>query len=244
MRKAMLGQYLLYVWYTGDDATHTITVDGDGGTGNGGLVTITDDSGASAFDLGNATYDTLGELIAGIDALTDWRAEAYGVDQGISILDTTVISAQDLLTTLSATVAPHMRVPIISFNTFPLSVAAATTDSTIENAFPVSTGVCNEENEVNVEVEATLASGTETGEIVVSVRAGHIPTQDYSGERHRKLVDADFSDELITMSVNADGTSTISETTLINVAGADYLIVDKVYNANAVAASVSVFLNR
>jgi len=245
MRKAMLGQYLLYVWYTGDDATHTIAVDGDGGTGSGGLITITDDSGASAFDLGAASYDTLGELIAGVDALTDWRAEAYGVDQGVSIPDATDISAQDLLTTFTAAVAPHMRVPVISFNTFPISVAGSATDTTVENAFPVSIGGEKEANEVNVEVEVTLASGVETSAVTVSLRLGHIPTQDYSGERHRKLVVADdFADELFTVAVNASGTSTISATTLLNVAGADYLIVDKIANANSVAAAVSVFLNR
>ena len=250
MRKSMMAQYPLYVWYTGDaETTHTIEVDGDGGTSSAGLITITDGSTANAFDLGTASYNTLGELIAGIEAISDdWHSEAYGVDAGISIFDASDIGAASLLSDLAVGNAPHMKVPLVEFASFPGSFANGT-DTTVINGFPVSlggpttTGKAHENNEVNFEIEVSLASGVETGDVSVGIRLGHIPAEDWSGERHRKLTAADFTSEAYTVSVSAVNTTTVSAATKINVAGYDYAEVYSVTNANTAAANVSVFMN-
>jgi len=73
-------QPMIQVRYIGDDDTHTIALDNNGGGSTDALlVTITDDSGATTFDVDGAdeTAATIQAVVDGINALTDWEARRY-----------------------------------------------------------------------------------------------------------------------------------------------------------------------
>ena len=73
-------QALIQVRYVGDDDTHTIALDNNGGGSTDALlVTITDDSGATTFDVDGAdeTAADVQAVVDGINALTDWEARRY-----------------------------------------------------------------------------------------------------------------------------------------------------------------------
>lgn len=81
----LLAPALLQVRYVGEYFAPSALWDNTAGTGVDGLITLTD-TAAHTFDLGAAGNDTLGELVAAINATAGWEARAYeGLDKALDV---------------------------------------------------------------------------------------------------------------------------------------------------------------
>lgn len=86
MKRSILLSQLLQIRHTGDTDAPTYAFDADGGTAAGQLTLVDDTGGTTTFDLGSGDYDTLSELVTGVQALDEWDARiCLGAQGGLSL---------------------------------------------------------------------------------------------------------------------------------------------------------------
>jgi len=233
MRRNLIGQPLLWVTYHGDNAkVHTIEIDGDGGTGsNTGLITITLDTTAHAFDLGGGTYGTLGALVAGINAIDGLCAKSYGCLEYASYFDTLDITGDGFLDDLAASALPSgstvEQVTIADHNVVVNGTDYAGGNSVI---MPVSqTG-----NDITVALAVVLADAG-TSAVTAELEYGFETSAD-------KLTQADFvTGDSIT--VNATGTTSAEQVATFEVPnGCKWVRIASITNGNTEDATVTASL--
>lgn len=241
MKVSFLQSHLGELKYSGNETTHTIVVDGGGGTAGAGLITLTDDT-AHVIDLGVTT--TVALLDAAILALPGWDFRVGSTGPSNEIFQATVISGADLLEDVaSEVVGVEYRQSLPFANSDELEVVGGSASAApAKRACPVYTG---DTDLVTLEVGVTVTAA-QTADVTVLLGVSSDPGVDGNGEV-RVLALSDFDDaNLISVVVAGSGSTGVrsAETLDIERGSAEVISVVSIANANAAAVSVDVSLLR
>jgi hypothetical protein len=238
----LLAPYPIQIRYTGTDTLHTIEFDGDGGTADAGLLTLTDDGGAHALDLGDAANDTLAELIAVINALEDgngetsWEAREYRSFELLPISGTVAMDTAERFDDLDEEGVPPFWRSYLEFASETEDVAATTT-GTIDRALPI---LVSGERFMRIELSVVLAdAGTSdvTGLLVSAAFPEYISEPD-------ELVDADYTTDAYTgdLPVPANGDTAVRMSFQLDLAGFEAVKLASINNENSEIATIKGWL--
>lgn len=242
MKVNLIASNLLLLKYTGDSATKTLDVDGDGGT-SAGLITLTDSS-AHAFDLGTGSYDTVAELVAGINALDGWSCLAYGTAPVAGVFPERDISASGLFADVTALEIPCKYQAVIPFASATETVANGVTSGDITQAVPVQ--IRGDRNgKITVEVAVTPNASSASGDVTVYMGRSAGPLQSADGT-YPVVALADFNtQEFDSIAVSAPATAVrVSEIIEIEVGSAEFFAPLEVSNASGQECEVEVNILR
>lgn len=245
MRQSMLLPTLLQVEMTDDDqAVHTVAFDADGGTA-AGLLTLTDDDGANAFDLGLAAYDTLTDLKAAINALPEWGAQGpMGVDESITLTTAALIErdvavANGVTDLTSQTIMRNFWLDSIDFtNDYLVIQESATLAPATAQAINVA-----QYDECVIECEIWAANAAAAGTVLIDVfgcnpkRSVH-PSEDRMQTSWEALQDATWStvaldDEQIEQDLAATATTHVVFHRSLDLRGWEYIKLGGITNPDA-----------
>lgn len=228
MKINLIAPNLLLLKYTGESSA-TLVVDGGGGTAGAGLITLTDAT-AHAFDLGVAGYDTEAELVAGINALDDWYALAYGTSPISGIFGSRDISGADILADVASVAVPHLYTAVCPFVSSTVVVANGASGLALTQAVPAQ-ATKTRNGAVSVEVAVTANAGGASGDVTVSFGQSASPSQ--SGSVFPSLDLADFNNQdlgSVVVAVGGDGVR-ISEQADLDIGSSEFFAPLTVSNA-------------
>ena len=189
MKINLIAPNLLLLKYTGESSA-TLVVDGGGGTAGAGLITLTDAT-AHAFDLGVAGYDTQAELVAGINALTDWSALSYGTSPISGIFGSRDISGADILADVASVAVPHLYTAVCPFASATVVVDGTENGAVITQGIPIQASKTRN-GKVSIELAVTgNVTPVEGGSVTVFF--GRASASNKSGGVFPSLALADFS---------------------------------------------------
>ena len=232
-----LASELLYLRYHGQDTVHTVEFDNAGGTA-AGLLTITDDDGANAFDLGIVAYDTLSELVAGIEAISDdWEVIPHiGLDKALG-LTTANLATRPVSSVASISVVRGNKstVAIPFTNDYEILAATATTTLVSCKAIEVM-----QYDQITLSFNILGADALAAGDLDVNVFANN-PTRaakagDVRMQTMREALDEDewttlpIDDEQISFAIN--GNTRVRYIQTLDVRGLSFLKLGSVVNAD------------
>jgi len=237
MRIPFLASHAIQIRYRGTATTHTIAVDADGGT-TAGLLTLTDDDGASAFDLGNASYNTGAELVAAINAITDtgWEARLFRYQDLGPIISSVDLNTADKFSDLATESVPTHWTNYLEYSASTVSVAASTT-ATPDRAVPVPVA---DWNHAIAMCESVLAgAGTDSVTFTFTTAALQYTTIDTAhAEADKKLTelgDSDWGTNSYTGYgvLASNGTTQVRMDVSLSVSGYQWLKLGTVANASS-----------
>ena len=236
MRIPFLAPYAIQIRYRGSGSAFTAAVDADGGT-TAGLLTLTDDDGAHAFDLGNASYDTGAELVAAINALTDtgWEARLYRAHDLAPILSTVDLNTADKFSDLAAESVPRHWTDYLKYAATTETITAATTE-VLDRSLPVP---CAGWGMAQAIAESVLSgAGTDTVTFEFTSAVLQATTVDTAQEGYRTLTelgDSDWSTDGNTgeLELTSNGTTQVRVNFQFDLQGHQWVKLGKVTNAAA-----------
>lgn len=250
MKRTMLLPHLIEVRYIGTGAVATVVFANTGGT-SAGLLTLTDDDGANAFDLGVAATDTVSELVAAVDALGDWEARAcMGVNFSQSL--TTANLAVRAVASLASTNAINgFWIKAIDFTNDYLTAALSATTTPVGNAAVDVRGI----DKCAIQFEITGADAGATGNVTFLLQ-GNNPerkvTDDWTPhltsdiKSHQDSIDEDEWDTLgidgDTMAVALNGASEVRKSFSLDLTGIGFVRLGPIVNADDGVVLVKAYL--
>ena len=237
MQIPILATHAIQIRYRGTSSVFTIAVDGDGGT-TAGLLTLTDDDGASAFDLGAAAYDTGAELVVAINAITDtgWEARLFRCHDLAPILSTVDLNTASKFSDLATCSVPRHWTNYLEFAATTETILAATTE-VLDRSMPFP---CAGMGMAKVVCQSVLSgAGTDVVTFTLVSATPQQTTVDTSNVEGStvltELGDSDWDTDANTggMGVTSNGTTQVRENFQLDFRGYLFVKIGKVTNAAA-----------